>query len=520
MAAEDRSHQWLLDALYPDERDDQPTPPLAEESASDKASGERPLSRSAQQEIADYQAMLGEVRQGLVTFQPREEIRETIRSAARKEAEAIVSQMASEQSPRRAARARHATGELTEKSSFWSRARSQGAIQLIAVLAVCIGAGLLVRTMSHGDATLQSKFSPTSSVEQNAVAPAEPSFAMAPEEEVAEEAESARQDNLASKERSNNDFDDYNYDTRSQEASDKEDLKLALKQEAREPSTRTTRARRKARPTPSKKTSSSSSSWQKDAPSRSTGKSMNDSVTKERGDDVNGVEEDRYESKPSMDTQKPQPKGSIDSIFGGQEDVVQQEAMEKEQAPIVSGKRDALGNAMDSNFDNGPSQAPAEPAMAEGRASAPVEQPAKKAESKTRIAENSPTPSSTSVGGAPQLEAGGDAEAQSAGAANTTTLDDAERSYKRNDYEQTIEDADGYLARGIGSNKERARAMELKAEALTALGRGAEARGIYEAIRETYPDYYKKENIQLKKKRKAAPKRESSQSADELLESY
>ena len=100
MAAEDRSHQWLLDALYPDERDDQPTPPLAEESASDKASGERPLSRSAQQEIADYQAMLGEVRQGLVTFQPREEIRETIRAAARKEAEAIVSQMASEQSPR------------------------------------------------------------------------------------------------------------------------------------------------------------------------------------------------------------------------------------------------------------------------------------------------------------------------------------------------------------------------------------------------------------------------------------
>ena len=96
-----------------------------------------------------------------------------------------------------------------------------------------------------------------------------------------------------------------------------------------------------------------------------------------------------------------------------------------------------------------------------------------------------------------------------------TTLDDVERAYKRNDYQETVDEADAYLARRIGTNQERARAMELKAQALTSLGRGTEARGIYESIRELYPDYYNKENLQQKKKRKAAPKQESIPSADE-----
>ena len=42
--------------------------------------------------------------------------------------------------------------------------------------------------------------------------------------------------------------------------------------------------------------------------------------------------------------------------------------------------------------------------------------------------------------------------------------------------------------------------MELKAEALVKLGRGTEAERVYEEIRQKHPDYFKKQNLQQKKK--------------------
>lgn len=530
MAAEDRSHPWLIDALYPEERDEQPTSPPSTEDATEQGSGE--LSRSAQQEVAQYRAMLGEVRQGLVTFQPREELRETIREAARKEAEAIVSKMAAEQGPRRASRPRHATGDATDSTSFWSRARSQGAIQLIAVLAVCLGAGLLVRAISgQGGPSMEAKFSPAAIEAQEEFAASEkqstqkpsPEELAAPEERrtrepsfaLNDEAEARPADDPRRRNRRGTtaDFDEFDYEKRREQ--DEARQELALKQEMAP--TKLSRLSKKNVATKSK-----NSSWaEKSAPapleSQVADKNAEASNTGRGGSlDDTGADTDASPARAASKTDRKDVavKGSFDSIFGGQEDVVQQEAMEEEaRPPIISGKRSAMGNALEgdgSSYGPAPSQASPE------AQSAPA--PAKPTSATTnKESKKSDDPEVGTSRNAPSTSQHSEPEPREV---TSATLDDAESSYKRNDYRQTIEDADNYLARDIGTNRERARAMELKAQALTALGRGTEARSIYEAIRETYPDYYKKENLQMKKKRKAAPRRESTQSADEVLQSF
>ena len=80
-----------------------------------------------------------------------------------------------------------------------------------------------------------------------------------------------------------------------------------------------------------------------------------------------------------------------------------------------------------------------------------------------------------------------------------TLLQDAESAWKSENYPRTLERADQYIASGRGTATERARALELKAQALRALGRGTEATAVLKTLQEDYPSYYKKENVRKKR---------------------
>lgn len=61
--------------------------------------------------------------------------------------------------------------------------------------------------------------------------------------------------------------------------------------------------------------------------------------------------------------------------------------------------------------------------------------------------------------------------------------------FRANDYDGTIRAADAFLEDGSGSQIERARALHLKAQALSNLGRYAEADRVYGSIQRNYPNY-------------------------------
>ena len=131
-----------------------------------------------------------------------------------------------------------------------------------------------------------------------------------------------------------------------------------------------------------------------------------------------------------------------------------------------------------------------------------------------------PAPStSTSTTTASKDESKQQKAAEKKPAPNNTTLADVERAQRSEDARQTLDKANAYLERGIGSQQERARALELKADALKELGRKSEADAVYRQLERDYPQYYKKENVQEKKKR--SKKKSASPNfdfADEAME--
>ena len=119
-----------------------------------------------------------------------------------------------------------------------------------------------------------------------------------------------------------------------------------------------------------------------------------------------------------------------------------------------------------------------------------------------------------------QSEKKAEAEAKKP-APNNTTIADVERARRSEDARGTLEKADAFLDRGIGTQQEKARALELKADALKELGRKSEADAVYRELERDYPQYYKKENVKEKKKRS---KRKAASPdldfADEAMESF
>ena len=491
--ASENSQQWLIDALYKEESTDQPT---------DQAE----LSEQEIAELASYEAMLHDVRSNLVTHSPRQEISEAIRAAAYKEAQAL------QQKNHPARRTPSKAGAPDTTQSLWARARKQGALQLVAVLTVSIGAAFLVRNFS--------------SVNESAPA-SEPAAAVAQAE--AQELEELAKEGLQLADNTptpqpqkpvevgNNDFEDYDYSNRRQRnkaEAPAEGLSLALReqddsaQKDKSPG-RAVSSPKKSRASSRKKSTKSVGSWEsKPSPEPS------DDAYNAKGNSVDDLLKaaPKTSSAPSTagksaTSRTPKKASSMDSIFGGREDVAQEQKMAS-APPASSARAGSIGNSNYADLDS----------LNEEEASAEPEVATKK-ESKSLAYNAQPqNAEAEEVQAAPVVETTSTTATKADDKVANTSLSDVEQSFARSDYDQALNDANSYLAREIGSNNERARALELKAKSLENLGRASEARAVYEKIQRDYPGYYKKENIRKKQKRKSAPQKLDSM--NESMQSF
>lgn len=507
MTAEN-STEWLIDLLYKEE--DAPTP--------DAESASSALEAVQQAEFDAISAMMGEVRAAMPLEEPGATVRASIMAAAQKQAESSAARAASSTGMR-------APGNGRSGQSIWSSQTMHRAMSFAAVLCVLVGAGVFATNMSS--TTYQSKFSEASSGVASEVrfdSPAESEAAPA----IAAAQESLDFPELQKTQDTPTLSDDALPIENTLALQRKQDRGAGIMDErATMPSPRrVTRSVAKKEPAYKSESLSGLTGWDKArnaAPRKEAGPSQAappSSPARELKladlDDISSSEEEAERQAPG------------DSLFGSNESPSRAPKMDRkdsvgnmmaesaddfdqEKKKSVSGGDAASGRKRDFVQD---SESSKESGRGEARESAaapapepsvaPEQAPRPSVAAKTSAARPAPKPQEEDV------------------EQNNTSLREVESSQRSGNASRTLEKADAYLARGIGTSREQARALELKAQALQELGREEEARVIYRKIDEQHPTYYKKENLETKKKRrsKAKSKKTSVDFSDESLEAY
>jgi len=475
------SHEWLVDALYK-ERD--------ESSQTSGESSSQELDAQQLEELGSYGELLGGIREALPMQELDGGVRENLLDAARKQAE-----LNAARTPRTARRGPGA-GPGATNQPLWSRGRFGAVTQIAVAVCVCIFAGVLFNAFStQSEPTMMADSpAPGALAEREQAAPEE---ALAQKLDATKTPQNDFPDTVVEEQRKELALADPAADEKPSELDDADvdaldGKKVAIARSANRkakrsrgassydyPAKKPASSKSKPAPAPKKEAKDTLGSVYMDK----DGYSRSGAATNEKADVADnswGLDSGDVAAEDAPTDQYASAPKDAGNIFGGSEGP----ARSTSSAP--SKLADSLGNSVRSAQ---PSVAPpAEPIEAEEAA------PAAKAASapeQTQAAEREP---------------------------NNSTLADAERSWGRNDYAQTVDDVDSYLSRGMGTNKERARALELKAQALKKLGRSSEATRVYQQLERDYPDYYRKEKIRTKKKRsKKAPARASEMSADDDL---
>lgn len=485
--ASEKSTQWLIDLLYEEEAAEPPPP-------------EEALEPAQQEELRTTRDLLAQVRAELPSEQPPARMREAIFAEARAQAERASAAQAQPAEPGPAA------GGGAEPTSLWGSPGTRRVFQAAAVLAVALGAGLLL-TRTFED-TVESKFSAandtvTQEVAFEGGAPSEPIArpdpAPAPPAEEVAAAEPPQDPSndfpeLADATGEPVDAEPEEPETTlalredSPKQAESDDLRQSSGEErargarAQEPSAdrapKTRRARRRASSRP---------------PARSKKKSK-------------AAPQAKDELMATLDDEARDSYGGAGSLEGL-----------NRASKNAKADRDANANLF--GGAEGPSRAPAEPAPRPSVDPAPAA-PSKSADAVGNFvgaddAEERQQQAATASSGAEP-----EAEAEEEPTRGPTSLQSVESAYRRNDYTRTAQEASSYLDRGLGSNQERARALELKAESLERLGRGAEARQAWQQLERDHPSYYKKRNLRQKRKRRAKPKRRSVDEVEMFDQSF
>lgn len=100
----------------------------------------------------------------------------------------------------------------------------------------------------------------------------------------------------------------------------------------------------------------------------------------------------------------------------------------------------------------------------------------------------------------------------------TPSVTIAEQALRAERFNDAATEADRFLKTGRGTPDERARALEIKAQAYERLGRGDDAYRVYEQLERDYPAYFKKKALDRPQKRPR--KKDSSKSKIDLMESF
>ena len=184
-------------------------------------------------------------------------------------------------------------------------------------------------------------------------------------------------------------------------------------------------------------------------------------------------------------------------------------------APRSSASSSSTGFGTEARYEAAPKTAPS-PEPSDEAATGKLVAEAVESASQTR---NAARTGSASV--ADDVAATREAQAKDADKRPTPSIAEVERMARAERHRDTIAEADRYLKSGMGTNKDRARALELKAEALVAQGKGDEAGRVYDQIEKSYPSYYKQPATK-RTKRKAAKKKAKSLDLnfDEAVEAF
>lgn len=528
----DETTEWLVDLLYADELEDLEDEHDAPQGADDDP--ESGLSDAQLVELAGARAFLGEVRRAMPSEALSEEVRTSILSAAREAAAArAASDAAAERRPQVA---------RTPQGSIWSRTQWSTIAQITSVAALLIVGAFSINIFQMQSAEHVSESAPTAA---RVAADAPPTPAVAtrtadfPEAKLqaagALEAPGNKNTTVALKDAAEKKRADKGSvpddeivqaaktKTPARDRSAEDNAKEAPREEALGAVTRPTRRSAPVRE-PAREPSVAQAPLAKKA-------------TNAPGDGVADLLSNKDQGNASR-SYRPQRSATG---FGHEFSVADDTKTNAKVAEGQARQEDDYAAQKPASVERKPVDVKTESATAPAPMPTPKPAPIELADARPRLdtsggvtsTRSGPPPSTTPMTSAPKLVAPAKTDATTrAGVASADpaapspkadaapqkgtpmSVSTIERAYNRSDYRGAVEDADSYLNAGLGTPDERARAMELKADALINLGRRDEGNGVLRELEQKYPEYAKKKGLSKKpsKNRVKTMKRNMSKS--------
>jgi hypothetical protein len=486
MSAE-KSPDWLIDLLYADEE---------HEFDSEGPPDEAGLDEAESLELEGLRDLLGQVRASRVDVAPPEGLSASILAAAR-EVSAEASAEAARPEARRAAPGRPAASP--GEGSLWGRARANTFAQIGAVAAVLLVGAFMVNRI-HGTSSEAEmgagmevaakaddlvREQPAAAAVAGADAPAADGLAL--KEEAAGAAESGDQAQAAVE------AIEGNLDrARNEDPAELDELAVGKAlDEARE------RARREEAGLLSTKRSRDY-------------EALSDKKTAAKADPA----------PPKKDSYIALSEKDLDGIVSGELENTPGDAPNEPvalNAPSAPSRSSSSGFGTEARYESTPSAArPPSPEPAEESEAKPTKLADEVVESAMAQRNAARTSSAQAADDIAARENQDATDKQPA-----PSLGEVERMARAERHRDTIAAADRYLKSGMGANADRARALELKAEALAAQGKGDEAQRVYDEIEKKYPTHFKRP-AQKRQKRKAVRKKAKSLDVDfdEAVEAF
>lgn len=544
MSAE-KSTDWLIDLLYEDEVEcEEPLEDLSNQDSSEEL--ERPLEfLSAQQEaeLTEHRQWLGTVRQSLILAQPSEATHDAIMKAAR---EQLITHAEREaQAVRKPQPARH-----SPEGTLWARARF-GTMAQIASLATVLVVGIFFLGRFQDKMPTMSESAPAASTvalndAEQAPAP-EPTAAQPPADLVATGSEAPAepaQEELAQAPQDSLDFPTRDPNEVAQQADEKLNDSLAInapleekRDYRREPSPQIEEDAQNVRGAVSaqaqddklaenaERAARREGAERKSAPSKELPRAqgaLDSFKSKDKADNDNGFAfsgraaeaqnptklevNDTAPSRTLTREPRAEPTPVLDSVAKPSSADQPTNNFLSPEAPVA--KSGASAGDRSANEDRAPALANRQPRP---QSSAP------KTSKKTAPAKPSMAPLSAPLDESEaEAEIATDTKAQTKLA--TPSLSITEQAFRADRFKDAASEADRFLKTGRGTPDERARALEIKAQAYERLGRGDDAYRVYEQLEREYPGYFKKKAIDRPKKR--SKKKDAAKSNIDMMESY
>ncbi len=465
MSAE-KSPDWLIDLLYADEE---------YEFDSEGPPDEADLDEAESFELEGLRDLLGQVRASHVDVAPPEGLSASILAAAR-EASAEATAEAAHPEARRAAPGRPAA--TPGEGSLWGRARANTFAQIGAVAAILlVGAFMVNRIHSTSNEPMMA--------DAMEVAAADDLVREQPQSAVVADSDAPNTDGLALK----------------------EDAKPAAPAADQAKAAVETLEGELAKPA------------EDPLDELAVGKALE--ARREKGRLATKLNRDYdvlSKKAPAKKAEPPSKKDAYLAVSDKDLDTMMDDALENTpgdaepepvalNTPTAPARSSSSGFGTEARYEPAPSaKRPPSPTPAEEAGADEVDEAVERAAAQRNVVRTSAADAADSVASGSAKEATAKQPAKPA----APSIAEVERMARAERHRDTVAAADRYLKTGLGTNKDRIRVLELKAEALTAQGKGDEAVRIYDQIEKLDPSHSYKQPAVKRSKRKKAKKKAKS----------